>query len=180
MGKELLKQGQTAVVIDAKGRHRGVKVWIICPVCIIGRWVRIDSLKRKEFTGMCLKCHNKFTSGSGKANPAWRGGKHKLPSGYIEIKLQPDNPYYPMARKSGYLREHRLVMAKYLGRCLESWEVVHHKNGVRADNRIENLELFPNMNNHLPSMAMQHKLQALEQRIIELENQNLIGIRLRG
>ena len=62
--------------------------------------------------------------------------------GYIYIRLEEDDPFHPMADCwDDYVAEHRLVVAKSLGRLLTKDEVVHHLNEIRNDNRIENLLL---------------------------------------
>ena len=65
----------------------------------------------------------------------WKGGRYIDKDGYIVIY----RPYHPIF-------EHRLVMEKYLGRQLTSDEDVHHKNGIKTDNRIENLQLITHSN----------------------------------
>jgi len=68
----------------------------------------------------------------------WKDGKTKHSSGYILIK----NHTHPFRNSENYVLEHRLIMEKSIGRFLKKSEVVHHKNGIRTDNRIENLELM--------------------------------------
>lgn len=63
---------------------------------------------------------------------------HTTKQGY-RLAYAPD---HPMAMRNGHVLEHRLVMADRLGRSLQRNETPHHKNGRRADNRIENLELW--------------------------------------
>lgn len=67
-------------------------------------------------------------------------GSHRYnKEGYILVRAPKD---WPTARSQGeYILEHRLVMEQQLGRSLTKNEVIHHKNGIRDDNRIENLEL---------------------------------------
>ena len=66
-------------------------------------------------------------------------------NGYVYI-LQHNHPF---CIKTGYVRRSRLVMEKYLGRYLTPEEKVHHINGIKDDDRIENLKLFANNSEHL-------------------------------
>lgn len=69
--------------------------------------------------------------------PSWTGGRITDKNGYIQI-YRPDHP----CAVSGYILEHRLIMAETLGRPLTDAEEVHHKNEIRNDNRPENLDVM--------------------------------------
>jgi len=79
---------------------------------------------------------------SGERHGSWKGGRHRADGGYIGVRVDPDSPYASMRSQTGYIPEHRLVMAMALGRPLTHEEQVHHKNGDRTDNRLENLQLM--------------------------------------
>jgi hypothetical protein len=179
-------------------------IWQSCARCGLERWVAIRN--GKAIRTLCVECGNKAkilteetrekyrqagrkkkgthwneerkASIRGENAYNWKGGRHKTVKGYIEIWIRPDDFFYPMAFH-GRIKEHRLVMAKYIGRCLLPWEIVHHKNGVRDDNRIENLSLEL-INNHNQLTIMQNKIKRLqeENRALKIELNRVIGEKL--
>jgi HNH endonuclease len=83
----------------------------------------------------------------------FKGGKSYSES-YTTILIR-DNP----RTKNGYILEHRLIMEQHLGRNLKTGEYVHHINGNKLDNRIENLELMTSSEH-----AKHHKLGGYKKR----------------
>ena len=84
-------------------------------------------------------------------NPSWKGGitMFKKKGNYINVRyIRCPKEYIGMARKDGYVMEHRLMMAKKIGRLLNRVECVHHIDHNPNNNEISNLLLFPNNASH--------------------------------
>lgn len=77
-------------------------------------------------TGICSKCQNLDN------HHGWKGGRTINQDGYVIIRYKPLKT----------MLEHRYVMQQHIGRELKADETVHHVNGVRTDNRLDNLELW--------------------------------------
>jgi hypothetical protein len=81
----------------------------------------------------------------GEDHPGWKGGRTVDKSGYILVY----QPKHPNCNSNGYIREHRLVVEKSIGRYLTDTEVIHHVDDDPANNALENLVLYETNAKHL-------------------------------
>lgn len=152
---------------DVGSRH---PKWKCLCVCGNRTFVRGGFLKNGHTTSCgCVQKSTLLTGTErGSANPSWKGGRNYTSQGYVRLR----NVYgHPNADCKGRVAEHIKVMSDFLGRALDTRkESVHHKNGVRDDNRIENLELrvrWHGLGHSVPD-AVQHAVEILRRHAPEL------------
>ena len=113
-----------------------------CVVCgnYVERYVEPSKIEKGLAVNKFCSRGCAWKSKCGENHPLWKGGRILEADGYVMLRALE----HPNVNNKGYVFEHRLVMETHLGRLLDRKEVVHHKNGNRSDNQIENLELFAN------------------------------------
>lgn len=121
---------------ELQGNHNKY-IWHACIGCGKERWVQYN--KGQPISLRCCACESRQRSHSfGILAPDWKGGRIQASGGYIQVRLYPDDFFFPMVKANGYVLEHRLVVAKALGRNLHLWEIVHHKGTKYPKGSIEN------------------------------------------
>jgi len=140
-------------------------VWLACSDCGKERWVRNTKHGRNHRCASCSARKNKNWP-TGERSYLWKGGRTVHGNGYIMVRLSRDDFFYPMAGSNGYVFEHRLVVAKALGRCLHAWEIVHHKRGhAKNDNRFpESLQLVTD-DRHKQITILENRIGQLEKEV---------------
>lgn len=122
--------------IQPNGQPR--RMWLCLCDCGNARAVPTAPLINGNTKSCGCRRRDTMKTMSGPMCPTWKGGRHEQ-EGYVLLRAT----HHPRAKaKNGYVWEHVLVMEQTLGRHLLPGETVHHKNGIRDDNRPENLELW--------------------------------------
>lgn len=130
------------------GQEGYYHIWLACKDCGKERWVQIAWGKPRS-----ERCHSCSQRGNRKS---WRGGMWKS-GGYIFIQQLK----HPRANSRGYIKRAILALEQRLGRPLLPNMVSHHKNGIKDDDRPENLEeLTPSEHARLRRTSPNHLLQS--------------------
>jgi len=146
-------------------------VFVMCPDCGKTRWLCLrrevkSNTKLLDGKARCQKCCGIASNYSGRLphgkmekSHRWKGGR-SIKGQYVYVRMYDNDPFFCMAihckRGGGDILEHRLIMARHLNRVLAPQEHVHHLNGDKQDNRIENLELVSRNNHHLYNVMCSH------------------------
>ena len=118
-------------------------------LCECGCGTEIPNINKMGKAAHFKHGHNSYLR-IGEKNGAWKGGKFYQSQGYLKSKSDD----HPRADKLGYVYEHILVYEKYHKCCILQWAHVHHKNGIKDDNVITNLDIFPSIESHLSHHAL--------------------------
>ena len=112
-----------------KDRHK------LCPKCRFATYYSLCAdcqIRIRRSSTRCVSCSNKIKSLNNSNKPVDKRKKRITKNGYVRFCVPGGGQYF----------EHRWVMEKHLGRKLVNGENVHHINGIKTDNRIDNLELW--------------------------------------
>ena len=108
---------------------------LLCPKCRFKKYrgACIDwGSDIQKSSKRCINCHNKVNGLNKSLKPVDERKKRITQNGYVRFTVPGGGQYF----------EHRYVMESHIGRKLLKGENVHHKNGIKTDNRVDNLELW--------------------------------------
>ncbi len=103
----------------------------------------------------------RLTAPTGDKHPNWNGGRYVDSHGYVSLYTGPNSRAY----------EHRLVMSSHLGRPLRKDEQIHHVNGDKQDNRLENLEIYDASRHSRMHVELKRELRKLIGENLELKRE---------
>lgn len=152
---------QLVFTLQKRGKSKKHYTFLICRGCGKKRPVSKALIQSISFSGLCLGCYRKKFAKTGSDHYNFKGGKFETKNGYVQFFVSADHPFAVMRDCRHNIYEHRLVMAQMIGRPLTKNEVVHHLNGIKNDNRPENLELV-NGHTHLLITKMESRIRELE------------------
>ena len=132
-----------------QGKSVSYGVWIKCDREACGKIAPAHKLSAKKYCSTVCAYKERY----GAKHHNWKGGRHLSKNGYVRVAVGDGRREF----------EHRIVMERKLRRKLEPWEHIHHRNGIKTDNRESNLEIW---------LVNQHKAGSrIEDLIVDILNQ---------